>query len=610
MSYENPKVIVDRSGEIAGQAIANFGSNISRGLDNFYAKRAKGLEQKRKSDEADALAISQASLDNIDRINKISGKIPNKSLSDQTRDEFTNRYNTSEGNIVMMGDKEFSASVADATVGVKNPDIDKDTKNAYLKIISNYRADMQAAPGLFAGVTVDTEQIKTTTDGVLNKDYVIAGNRGEQKRNLLSVMSLQNQKMDGVSSVKTSERKHIGGGVYSKILTIKSKVNKDSQIYKNWKTNNQLTNEDEDGNEIEAFIQDPDDPNSVICTSTLNMDEIGEDGTGLVIKISPDKNSLEALEAAGYFEQDKGETGKGFVANPITHDRTLENGDKVTATEKHFDLEAFKSDKTVNDIYLSKAAGILRLPLNQQVKHMQHVLGWGDEITEKKWASDSFTDEERTSFITQSLQEDDILKLTGAKNMNDLKTRKAEQSDVDAYGSNESLNPIQVGQDITFIETKVARDIKRESTKKVDTDKFTSKQYFELFKDPKQALSVAGINGDFDEENNIVTVEKLTGDTRIVEQEDGSEVKEKITETITLDLNKESDYQSYINSMISNTPSLNTASNRDKAFAIKRMVKGFQAKKKKDSDNFFSKQASKAIKTGKATTGGPLDNLY
>jgi len=44
MSYRNPQIIVDRSGEIWGQAIAGFGKDIARGIDANYAIKQKNQE--------------------------------------------------------------------------------------------------------------------------------------------------------------------------------------------------------------------------------------------------------------------------------------------------------------------------------------------------------------------------------------------------------------------------------------------------------------------------------------------------------------------------------------------------------------------------------------
>ena len=41
MSYRNPQVIIDRSGEIWGQAIAGFGKDVARGIDNYAAAKEK-----------------------------------------------------------------------------------------------------------------------------------------------------------------------------------------------------------------------------------------------------------------------------------------------------------------------------------------------------------------------------------------------------------------------------------------------------------------------------------------------------------------------------------------------------------------------------------------
>ena len=50
MSYRNPEIIRDRSGEVLGQAIAGFGAQVAKGVDVLRANR----EKQRKIADAEA----------------------------------------------------------------------------------------------------------------------------------------------------------------------------------------------------------------------------------------------------------------------------------------------------------------------------------------------------------------------------------------------------------------------------------------------------------------------------------------------------------------------------------------------------------------------------
>ena len=41
MSYENPRIIIDKSGMILAEGIANFGKYAAQGLTNYYANRER-----------------------------------------------------------------------------------------------------------------------------------------------------------------------------------------------------------------------------------------------------------------------------------------------------------------------------------------------------------------------------------------------------------------------------------------------------------------------------------------------------------------------------------------------------------------------------------------
>ena len=86
MSYRNPQVIIDRSGEIWGQAIAGFGKDAASGIDNYAAAKEKNQEITRKQKQAKQLTANGVSQKFLESIEQISSGIKDPSISEQFKD--------------------------------------------------------------------------------------------------------------------------------------------------------------------------------------------------------------------------------------------------------------------------------------------------------------------------------------------------------------------------------------------------------------------------------------------------------------------------------------------------------------------------------------------
>ena len=138
MSYRNPQIIVDRSGEIWGQAIGKFGQDISRGIDNYAAIKARNQELARKKREANQLTANGVSQKFLEGIEKVGTGIKDSSIAKQFKDTATMMANTGEE--MTINGKSVTMGAIEAQTELRmNPNLDKETRNAYGKIVSDFK---------------------------------------------------------------------------------------------------------------------------------------------------------------------------------------------------------------------------------------------------------------------------------------------------------------------------------------------------------------------------------------------------------------------------------------------------------------------------------------
>ena len=80
MSYRNPQIIIDRSGEIWGKAIAGFGANVAKGIDTFAAAHEQAQAAANRRKESNQLALNVSELKENEKINKFVKSLPDKSI--------------------------------------------------------------------------------------------------------------------------------------------------------------------------------------------------------------------------------------------------------------------------------------------------------------------------------------------------------------------------------------------------------------------------------------------------------------------------------------------------------------------------------------------------
>ena len=582
MSYRNPQIVVDNSGSAYGGIIANFGATVAKGIDSFTQQRAKAAEIARKREESTQLALNQSELRENQRIDKFLQTVPDKSMNDAVRDEVKRMATTGEGNTVNVNGKDYTiGSVQAQALLNSNPNLDKDTREAYLQVVSGYNKYMNDMGALASSITVNNEQIGLDKEGFISKDYDIKGEGGVGTSNLIASMSVNNNPIEGVESVKKYSRTYNSNTKkYDNILNIKSRIDKNSVIGKSWIANNLIDNEDGSAS-FEEELNEKGEPTGYLTTTfERNLNEVGEKGLELIVKIQP-QGVENTLANAGFINAKTADaTGEGFVTSKIDGARTLDNGVRVTTSETHFNANALKTNQTYVADNKKIAAGITALPLDQQVKYMANNLGWGN-LGENKWAE--MTTAEKDEMIMKSLEEDDLRKmLKGDPNKNPIMSRAATSKDVALYAVDKQI--IKEGDAIYFTETMRKADKLDDNSDGVNNGK---NAYNEFIKDPA---------GRYFESTGV----KL----EVKEDKKGNKIytfppRSEGEEPVELNMSNKNNKKLFYNMLLGVTKMGTGNSAKDKLFRKqfeaaleKDTTKKIQSKK--ESDDYFSGEADKA----------------
>ena len=421
MSYRNPQIIVDRSGEIWGQAIGKFGQDISRGIDNYAAIKARNQELARKKREANQLTANGVSQKFLEGIEQVGTGIKDSSIAKQFKDTATMMANTGEE--MTINGKSVTMGAIEAQTELRmNPNLDKETRNAYGKIVSNFKGYQSMMVSSAGNIISGLEGVSESTTGQIGKKYDFQGEGFGNTQSQIATYSLLNEQIPGVNSDKVISREKGEDGETINMLTINSSVDTESDTYKNWEAAGLISKEDlvfEEGSTVGKFSWKRD------------LATWGEKG-GLITEMNPqNQDSTESMKIAGFIDDKGNATGKGFNNNAVYTTRTVKGGIE-NKSESHFDPDALRYNTAYEAELKAGAAGILAMPLDQQEKFITNTLGW-PTIKREKWSKTS--PEMQTAFLMEQRFENDLQKIMGAKGKKKVQTRDATQEDVDQYAA-------------------------------------------------------------------------------------------------------------------------------------------------------------------------------
>ena len=435
MSYRNPQIIVDRSAEIWAQAATQFGQTLATGVDNYYKAKKEAEEKKKKIDDAKQLYRNKALLRSQKELNEAASRIKDPGLLEQFKNNAINLLNEGEDFTYKGVTYNIGAIDAETELAI-NPNLTADERAAYTQIAmsaSTYQTSMLEKTG---AVIANLDPLKESGAYQIGTNIDIAGQGIDEYKNLVAANALLNQKADGVNTKKELTRRINEDGSYSNMLSVSASFDTKSDVWQNLKKAYDLSDED--------------------ASFTWERDVDRWAGQGdLVVSLTPDVDTNEALIASGFIDDKHNQTSKGFVSKLVTT-RNVQDGREFVTTESHFDANQLRNNKVYRNAIAGKAANILAMEQDQVAKYVSNNLGWGDKITAENLYASNITPEKRQNFIEDQLMEKDLRRI-----MPNYKTRIAKQSDVDAYNNDPVISknieegvtePLKLGDTLHYIE--------------------------------------------------------------------------------------------------------------------------------------------------------------
>ena len=157
MSYKNPPIIVDRSTDVWGKAIAGFGQQLAQGIISASEALRKSKEAQAEQTRKDRLALQ-----------KLETTVSEK-YNDQARDKYIALKKSSGESIAnqfkdnidsLLNGTDDQIGVIDARVQLElNAGLDDATRKEYTKIVDDYKMYQTQAVDGFGKIIASTEEV-------------------------------------------------------------------------------------------------------------------------------------------------------------------------------------------------------------------------------------------------------------------------------------------------------------------------------------------------------------------------------------------------------------------------------------------------------------------
>jgi hypothetical protein len=435
MSYRNPQIIVDRSGEIWAKAIANFGGDVASGLDKYAAVKRKANEVTKKRKEANQLVWNKTAQKTYDSINTISKTVKDKTIAEEFIIEAKDMAENGTKNSVVVNGKKYTIGAISAETQINsNMSLDKDTVAAYSQIVSNFQGYKKRMIDRGTNIKAGLDPLANSISGDIGNKFDYQGVGPENTKSQIVANTLLEMKIPGVKATKKYERTSFDkGDSYLDMMRVDAEVDLNSETFKLWKDSGLLSEEDlwiEDGATTGTF------------SWSRDMDTWGKNGS-LITTINPGEQTDEILVSSGFTKENGDITDKGFNTNIIYNNRDVDGG-VARRPESHFNPDILRNNIAYSSQLTAAAKGVLAMPLDEQMKYIQGNLDWGT-IEQSDWASSKIS--EKIAFLEEQRFQKDLEKIVSAKN-GAMGTRLATSKDVLEY-KKEGI-PLEKGDTVYF----------------------------------------------------------------------------------------------------------------------------------------------------------------
>ena len=326
-AYDNPRIIQDTSGQIYGQALANFGQQVGAGLTTAFRKEE---QEKAKADKE------------IERQQRIAYNVENKMYNDANKNysllatkdpSLVDKFKLRVEQLLRGDDKNIGAIKAQTLLDTKN-DLTLEERQEYRDIIQTAQAFQISSVQGGGQIIADLEDVNGVLGADIASTHAWVGKPGlESDTSMLTSYVLSDKKIDGFSG----EKDLIVGKGGSMIVKSTSKVDKDSQLFKDLDS------------ETQEFLKN----NNYKIEWQRNINEWKE---GLIAEIPKDIDYTQVAENSGFMDKNGSIQPKYIIGNEdATQSIILPDG--RTADVRYVDVDGFISGKSFQDDLRGKASG-------------------------------------------------------------------------------------------------------------------------------------------------------------------------------------------------------------------------------------------------------------
>lgn len=409
MSYRNPAIIKDTSGELYGQAAANVGRSLARGVEMAGSRR----EQQRKQADADRKRTQQIGYGIQSKAYESRNKVYTELLKKEPglAEQFKEQTEA-----LLMGNDEIGMGAIEArTILATGQNLDMEEKQRLQEVINRYEVFQSGLQGNSGKIQAEVQLYQSTSPGEFDDKYRWAGsNEFERTTSQLAASALANEEIPGARYEKKLYTPTSNG---EQVVGIKIYVDPNNPSNKGKYDNEEVYPRNENG-EIELEWK-----------KDLNKwDE------GLLEEIVASPDSISMFKNAGITDKNNGWSENQFLdlkgkSRPI---KGL-NGKDMTVISRDLNVPGWLDNDVLQDEIKSKAEGFQDMGDSDLASFMSVKMKVGGfNITEFR----KQTREEQLFQIEKELNEDFIIQKTGG-----LGKREASSDEPGAVI--DPLNPIK-----------------------------------------------------------------------------------------------------------------------------------------------------------------------
>ena len=192
MSYRNPEIIRDTSNQVYGQAAANIGQSLAKGLSNLANTR----EQQRKKAEADANRTQQIGYGIQTKAYASRNKVYSELLKKEPG--LAEQFKTQTEALLMGNDEIGMGAIEARTLLATGKDLSIEDKQDLQDRINKYEVFQNGLQGNAGKILSETELYNNTSPADFDNKYRWAGsNQYERTASQLAAAALSDQEIPG-----------------------------------------------------------------------------------------------------------------------------------------------------------------------------------------------------------------------------------------------------------------------------------------------------------------------------------------------------------------------------------------------------------------------------